>query len=92
MFIKGLRVATANRDCIKLEKVLITAVSGPIGVTVHCTKSCDARSGNVGNELLQRAIRGLQLGFRNGSGSHRAVHGEFQNTGTFIKLMGVQNR
>ena len=71
------RTARRGRDGAKLEKLLITAVSGPIGEIAKCTKSCDAWSGKVGSGPLERAVRGLQLAFRNEDMCRRAAHGNF---------------
>ena len=72
------RTARRELDGAKLEKLLITAVSGPIGEIAKCTKSCDAWSGKVGSEALGRAVRGLQLAICNEGMCRRGAHCDFQ--------------
>ena len=71
------RTARRARDCAKLEKLPITAVSGPIGEIAKCTKSCDAWSGKVGSGPLERAVGWLQLAIRNEGMCRRGAHGNF---------------
>ena len=72
------RTARRDRDGAKLDRLLITAVSGPIGEIAKCTKACDAWSGKVGSGPLGRAVRGLQLAFRNEDMCRRGAHGDFR--------------
>ena len=72
------RTARRDRDGAKLDRLLITAVSGPIGEIAKCTKACDAWSGRVGSEPLERAVRWLQLAFRNEDMCRRGAHCDFQ--------------
>ena len=76
---RSCRTARRERDGAKLEKLLIMALSGPIGEIAKCTKACDAWSGRVGSEPLERAVRWLQLAFRNEDMCRRGEHGDFQN-------------
>ena len=70
------KISRRGRDDAILEKRFVLAGFGGLREIAYCTKSCDEWSGNVGNEPLELAVRGLQLAFSNADASRRTIQAQ----------------